>query len=220
MDHDRFEVLIEKRLRAATSAVEARELEAHLASCEACRKELEEDSKMDAVLKTNAAAIGSFSQKEWAAMEKTIAAQARNTNRPIFLLLAALSVLLGAVDLARGSLAIHSVSQLLMAIVFWEMARLPARARAAIERKSRGEGLGLVEEMRRQRTFNLALGVVMAIGLGGYAAALFAGVAWRAVDSAARAGVGVLVSMLAAVFAGIVVKGLLDLRALDRKAGE
>jgi anti-sigma factor RsiW len=219
VDHERFEILIEKRLQAATSPDESRELEAHLAECAACRKELEEDAKMDAVLKANAA-IGAFSEKEWQTIEKRIGAQARNTNRPILLGMAMLAALLGVAGFFREGLELYPMSQLVMAVVWYEMARLPGRARTAMERKSRGENLALVEETRRQLGFNLGLGAVGAVGLGGYAAALFGGVAWRATDPAVRAGVGVLVTMLAAVFVALTVKGILDLRAFDRKAGE
>lgn len=223
MDHERFEILIEKRLRAATSADEECELEAHLAECGACRRELLEDSKMDAVLKANAAAVGNFSQGEWQRLEKRIAAQATWEFRPVHWIALGASMLvweaLGAWATGRVTPA-DGVMVLFTLLAFAYIFVLPAkRARTAIDRLARGDRLALVDEMRRQHVTKVVITGLPTLLLAVCTVAMVLRPNWFG-KAEVPIGIAVFSGALAAVGFAVAIRSLRQVRALDRKAGE
>jgi hypothetical protein len=214
MDHEQFEILIQKQLCAAASAAEESELAAHLAECQPCRRELEETRRVDAALKIDATMVDArFSEADWDRMHRVVVN--RTSRRWVTWLAAAVAAALVAVvlNLAAGRPAYDQLETVLLWLIMPVVLLRPSRAKRALAEASRGNRLALVEEIRQQKIDLLKVSVTSALGLAGCAAAL-----WIAGEKPFAHHVAGLLGVLAALACAASVRVVVELRDLSRKA--
>jgi hypothetical protein len=123
MNHETFEILLEKRLNGAETADEALQLDAHLPSCDPCRLELDSSRNQEALLRQECALlVGDFDfNAAQQAIQNRVAREKSSGVAPkIFGLLVSLTIFWPVAETA-GGLAYSCIAFALIAtFAFWE----------------------------------------------------------------------------------------------------
>jgi anti-sigma factor RsiW len=180
MSCERFEVEIEMRQHGALEPAEEAALDAHLATCDSCRRIAAESGATDAVLRDNARR--EIAAVDWSAIERGVTRLRRAYRRklwlaPLFLLQVPLCVLLATGRMPDATmLAIGPASTVAIYVAWVWMVNRPFREVLAVVRSPDDLLRAYRRELRRQRLRSRIFAAVNgAITLTCAAAALFDG---------------------------------------------